>query len=97
MTLQIAHRRLPLGVLVLALTGIGGIGMLDFRFGQEISLFIFYFIPVGIATWYVNRRAGNYCALLATLPLFAELAGMLWALRLFLRGPKRLTAPDAST
>lgn len=69
-------RTLPYwAVVLLALFGIAGIGVLDYRFGPEISLFIFYFLPVGIATWYGDGIAGASCALIADLPLLAELAG----------------------
>lgn len=62
-------------VVVVALLAIGGIGALDYRFGPGISLFIFYFFPVALATWYANWPAGAACALIADLPVLAELAG----------------------
>lgn len=68
-------RKLSYGaVLALALIGIGGIGVLDYRFGVEISLSDFYLLPVGIATWYADRKAGALCALLADIPLVVEQA-----------------------
>ncbi|HZX28762.1 MAG TPA: GGDEF domain-containing protein [Telluria sp.] len=77
-------------VVLLAFAAIAGIGVLDYLFGSEISLFIFYLIPVGIATWYADTTAGWLCAILSDLPLLAEQAGttafvgrpgaMIWAL-----------------
>lgn len=68
-------RKLPHGaILALALIGIGCIGMLDYRFGVEISLSDFYLLPVGIATWYAGRKAGALCALLVDIPLVVEQA-----------------------
>ncbi len=34
------------------------IGWLDYITGYEFGFFIFYFIPVAIATWYCGRREG---------------------------------------
>lgn len=64
----------PRVVVLLALLGIGGIGILDYGFGPGISLFLFYFLPIGIATWYADWMAGASCAMVANLPLLAELA-----------------------
>lgn len=41
------------------------IGMLDFWVGYEISMSFFYLIPLVIATWYLDRRAGYLTALLS--------------------------------
>lgn len=77
-------------VLALALIGTGVVGVLDYRFGVDVSLSDFYLLPVGIATWYADRKAGALCAILADLPLVVEqatidhLAGrpgiLIWAL-----------------
>lgn len=64
----------PRVVVLLALLGVGGIGILDYGFGSGISLFLFYFLPIGIATWYADWMAGASCAIVANLPLLAELA-----------------------
>jgi diguanylate cyclase (GGDEF)-like protein len=63
-----------LGVLALALIGIGAIGVLDYRFGVEISLSDFYLLPVGIATWYAGLKEGALCAVLADIPSVVEQA-----------------------
>ncbi len=42
---------------------VGLIGLLDYTFGNpEISFSVFYMLPVGIATWYINRSAGYLVA-----------------------------------
>jgi hypothetical protein len=48
------HALINLGcaVLLVALTWI------DYATGYEFGFFIFYFIPVSIAAWYVGRRSG---------------------------------------
>lgn len=38
------------------------IGWLDYWVGYELSLSFFYLIPLGIATWYLNRRSGYLVA-----------------------------------
>ncbi len=60
------------GVVTLALAGIIGIGLLDYWFGVEISLSDFYLLPVAIATWYADRKAGALCAILAVIPSLTE-------------------------
>ena len=37
---------------------LGCIGWLDYITGYEFGFFIFYFIPVAIASWYCGRRPG---------------------------------------
>ena len=37
---------------------LGVIGGLDYLTGYEFGFFIFYFIPVAIASWYCGRRLG---------------------------------------
>jgi len=37
---------------------LGSIGWLDYITGYELGFFIFYFIPVGISSWYCGRRLG---------------------------------------
>jgi diguanylate cyclase (GGDEF)-like protein len=69
-------RQLPLwAILLAALLLITGIGVLDYAFGVEISLSFFYILPVGIATWYGDRKSGVLCAVLSDLPLLAEQVG----------------------
>jgi diguanylate cyclase (GGDEF)-like protein len=38
------------------------IGWLDYWMGYELSLSFFYLFPLGLATWYLNRRAGYLVA-----------------------------------
>lgn len=45
---------------------------LDVSTGYELGLFILYFIPVGLATWYGSRRAGVAFAIAAALCWYAS-------------------------
>ena len=38
------------------------IGWIDYATGYEFGFFIFYFIPVALTAWYVNRRAAFFMA-----------------------------------
>ena len=38
------------------------IGWIDYATGYEFGFFIFYFIPVSLASWYVGRRSGLFMA-----------------------------------
>lgn len=41
------------------------IGALDYWVGYEISMSFFYLLPLGLASWYLDRRAGCLAALFA--------------------------------
>jgi diguanylate cyclase (GGDEF)-like protein len=41
------------------------IGLIDHLTGQEISLTIFYLVPVALITWFVGRRAGLFMSCLS--------------------------------
>ena len=40
-------------------------GLLDYLTGPELSLSIFYFLPIYLITWYVSRRAGLLTTILS--------------------------------
>lgn len=67
-----------LETLVLVLCGVAGIpiGILDYITGIELSLVLFYMIPISIATVVAGRRAGVWlsveCAVVATVADFAN-------------------------
>lgn len=46
------------------------LGVLDFITGVEIHFFLFYLLPVFIASWFISRQAGIYLALLTSLVWF---------------------------
>jgi diguanylate cyclase (GGDEF)-like protein len=58
-------------ILALALCALAGVGFIDVVTGYEISLTLFYLVPVGMAGWYAGRRAGAVLALLACLVMYA--------------------------
>jgi diguanylate cyclase (GGDEF)-like protein len=65
--------RLPhWAVFLLALLITSTIGTLDYLFGFEISLSIFYLLPIGIATWYGSSAQGVLLAVLSDVPLLLE-------------------------
>ena len=43
------------------------VGIVDYLIGPEISLAILYLIPVGLATWYIDRDVGIAVALLSAI------------------------------
>lgn len=52
-------------MLLLAFGGVCVIGLLDYASGYEVSLSIFYLLPVALATWYLGRSAGAGIGLLS--------------------------------
>jgi len=48
-----------------------GLGIIDYATGPDLSLFIFYLIPVFIATWFTGRWAGV---------VFSVLSALAWSL-----------------
>jgi hypothetical protein len=46
---------------------LGGLGWLDYVTGYELSFFVFYSVPVGVAAWWAGRWPGIGVALGATL------------------------------
>jgi diguanylate cyclase (GGDEF)-like protein len=68
--------RLPLaGILALSAGLVGVVGAAHYRVGFEISLAIFFLLPVAIASWYGNRSSGFLISLLSALTaVFFDLA-----------------------
>jgi diguanylate cyclase (GGDEF)-like protein len=56
-------------VLLVGLLLIAGLGLVDFLTGPELRLFIFYWPPIALVTWYAGRRWGIS---------FVVLAGATW-------------------
>src|SRR5437868_3254998 len=54
-----------------AMLGILLIGFLDYATGWELSLFVFYGLPIAMAVWYGNRRIGVTLALWSALVWWA--------------------------
>ena len=48
----LSRRRIAAIVLVLVLV----VGSMDYATGYELSFWIFYLVPIAIASWYINRR-----------------------------------------
>jgi diguanylate cyclase (GGDEF)-like protein len=65
--------RVPPAVIILFATGcVVLIGIPDFLIGTEISLSVFYLLPIGIATWYAGKYAGIGLALVSTVSYLAS-------------------------
>ena len=47
------------------------VGLLDYVTGSHISVSIFYLIPIGFVTWFINRKAGSFMSIVSivTIPL----------------------------
>lgn len=63
------------GVVMVALLGVLIVGVPDYLVGYEISLSVFYLVPVGIATWYADRGSGVAIALVSMLSALAADVG----------------------
>ncbi len=50
------------GMLALCTGLLAGLGYLDFTTGWEISLSVFYLLPIGLASWYLGRWGGSALA-----------------------------------
>lgn len=61
----------PAGWAVSALVAILCVGVVDEFTGVDISLILFYLVPIGLGTWFVNRRAGVLLSIVAAAVSFA--------------------------
>ena len=55
----------PITIVLLSLALIALIGLADYALGSEISLTLFYLLPIGLLAWYLGGRWGAAGALLA--------------------------------
>lgn len=58
-------------ILAISFCGIGVIGIIDYLTGYQVSVSVFYLMPVAIASWYAGRREGLFIAALACSSWFA--------------------------
>ena len=56
----------PRAMLALCFVMLAGLGWLDYVTGYELSFFVFYSAPIGLAAWYVGRWPAILVALGAT-------------------------------
>lgn len=60
------HWKMPkTAVFAAGLLGVLGLGVVDFATGYEISMFVFYGIPIIIVAWYADNKSALLLALLA--------------------------------
>jgi diguanylate cyclase (GGDEF)-like protein len=55
----------PTGWVLSALVAIFCVGVVDKLSGTDVSLILFYLVPVGLGTWFVTRRAGFFLSVVA--------------------------------
>jgi diguanylate cyclase (GGDEF)-like protein len=55
---------------VLVICLLTGIGLVDYITGSEVSVGLFYLVPIGIAAWYLNRPVGTLVAILGAVIWF---------------------------
>jgi diguanylate cyclase (GGDEF)-like protein len=58
-------------ILSISFCGIAVIGTIDYLTGYQVSVSVFYLMPVAIASWYAGRREGLFIAALACSSWFA--------------------------
>jgi diguanylate cyclase (GGDEF)-like protein len=72
---EILETRGPLFWTIAGLAFIGLLGMLDYFTGNELTLSLFYLMPIVLVTWAVDRRTGLFMSFLSGLTLLgAEIA-----------------------
>jgi hypothetical protein len=66
---------------ITAVVLVGLVGLLDYATGYELRLFVFYFIPIGLAAWVDHRRGGIVIATLSAIAwhLSDLYSGHLWS------------------
>ena len=69
------EKKSPLFWTIMGLTIIGLLGFLDYLTGNELTLSLFYLIPIFLVTWAVNRQIGLFMSFISALTLLdAEIA-----------------------
>jgi diguanylate cyclase (GGDEF)-like protein len=67
--------RSPAALAVLGFALVGLVGTIDFLTGYELSLSIFYLLPIVLVTWFANRRTGFVlCGSSAVVWMFVDYA-----------------------
>jgi diguanylate cyclase (GGDEF)-like protein len=69
------ENRSPLFWIVTGIAIIGLLGSLDYATGNELTLSLFYLIPIVLVTWFVDRKTGLFMSFISGLTLLgAEMA-----------------------
>ena len=67
------EKQSKLSVIITGFALVGGIGVLDSLTGYELSLSLFYLIPISLVTWRIGRRLGIVISVASSiLGLFAD-------------------------
>jgi diguanylate cyclase (GGDEF)-like protein len=73
--LEALERRNPLFWIVAGVLSVGLLGILDYATGNELTLSLFYLIPIVLVTWGVDRKMGLFMSFMSGLTLLgAEIA-----------------------
>lgn len=73
--LEVIENRSPLFWTVAGMAIIGLLGILDYVTGNELTLSLFYLIPIVLVTWVINRKTGLFMSFISGLTLLgAEIA-----------------------
>ena len=73
--LEAMENRSPLFWTAAGIAIIGMLGILDYVTGNELTLSLFYLIPIVLVTWFVNRKTGLFMSFISGLTLLgAEIA-----------------------
>jgi len=74
--IQALNRRLqsfpPIAIFAVALLGVVAVGIPDHLVGFEISLSVFYLVPVGFSSWYGGKVTGTLIAIVSSLSALSE-------------------------
>jgi diguanylate cyclase (GGDEF)-like protein len=58
MLMRKLSRPSAIGLFVVLLVSVLLVGVADYLTGSELAFSVFYFVPIGLAAWYINRNAG---------------------------------------
>ena len=73
--LEVIENRSPVFWTVVGIAIIGLLGILDYVTGNELTLSLFYLIPIALVTWVINRKTGLFMSVISGLTLLgAEIA-----------------------
>ena len=53
-------------LITLALILVLLVGVVDFITGTELSISIFYLLPISLAAWFINRRTGIFLSIVSS-------------------------------
>ena len=67
--LETVENRSPLFWTIMGFTAVGLLGLIDYATGNELTLSLFYLIPIVLVTWVVDRKTGLFMSFISGLTL----------------------------